>query len=235
MRGRDVLIDRVLIQQLLQGHEVKELEVQADSVQEAYLTGSEATDVAAKKLPATRPKAKGGNKLEDETLKQTTVRRSTRSKAKADEHTLQKTARMAVKKNLESLGTSFSSFPDSRIVLNLGRVGINLESSDNVVKASTVTIKNLEVDRLVVVPNKKKSKLNSNKLQVESDVEREDRLDAILSHSRGILNENMQDTENDHIIDLSPVRRKKKYNTTKNPNKGRLPKEPKTPSKIILK
>ena len=79
--------------------------------------------------------------MEDETLKQTTVRRSTRSKAKADEHTLQKTARMAVKKNLESLGTSFSSFPDSRIVLNLGRVGINLGSTDNVVKASTVTIK----------------------------------------------------------------------------------------------
>ena len=88
---------------------------------------------------------------------------------------------------------------------------------------------------MVVVLNKKKSKLNSNKLQVESDVEREDRLDAILSHSRGILNENMQDTENDHIIDLSPVRRKKKYNTAKNPNKGRLPIKPKTPSKIILK
>ena len=123
---------------------------------------------------------------------------------------------MAAKKNLESPGTSFTSFPDSRIISNLGRVGINLESSDNVVKASTVTIKNLEVDRLVVVLNKKKSKLNSNKLQVESDVEREDRLDAIFSHSRGILNENMQDTENDHIIDLSPVRRKKKYNTAKN-------------------
>ena len=91
-----------------------ELEVQADFVQEDYLTGTEVADVAAKKLPATRPKAKGGNKLEDETLKQTTVRRSTRSKARADEHTLQKTARMAVKKNLESPGTSLSSFPDSR-------------------------------------------------------------------------------------------------------------------------
>ena len=55
------------------------------------------------------------------------------------------------------------------------------------------------------------------------------------SATRGILNENMQDTENDHIIDLSPVRRKKKYNTAKNPNKGRLPKKLKTPSKIILK
>ena len=94
--------------------------------------------------------------MEDETLKQTTVRRSTRSKAKADEHTLQKTARMAAKKNLESPGTSFTSFPDSRIISNLGRVGINLGSIDNVVEASTVTIKNLEVDRFVVVANQKK-------------------------------------------------------------------------------
>ena len=140
---------------------------------------------------------------------------------------------MAAKKNLESPGTSFTSYPDSRIVLNLGRVGINLGSSDNVVKASTVTIKNLEVDRFVVVANQKKSKLNSNNLQVESDVEREDRLDAILSHSRGILNENMQDTENDHIIDLSPVRRKKKYNTAKNPNKGGLPKNQKPLQKLF--
>ena len=43
--------------------------------------------------------------------------------------------------------------------------------------------KNLEVDRFVVVANQKKSKLNSNNLQVESDVEREDRLDAFLSHA----------------------------------------------------
>ena len=68
-------------------------------------------------------------------------------------------------------------------MVNLGRVGINLGSIDNVVEASTVTIKNLEVDRFVVVANQKKSKLNSNNLQVESDVEREDRLDAFLSHA----------------------------------------------------
>jgi len=68
-------------------------------------------------------------------------------------------------------------------LVNLGRVGINLGSIDNVVEASTVTIKNLEVDRFVVVANQKKSKLNSNNLQVESDVEREDRPDAFLSHA----------------------------------------------------
>jgi hypothetical protein len=45
----------------------------------------------------------------------------------------------------------------------------------------------------------------------------------------------MLDTENDKIIDLSHLRRKKKYNKAKNTNKGRLPQKPKTPSKIILK
>ncbi|WVZ60763.1 hypothetical protein U9M48_010744 [Paspalum notatum var. saurae] len=55
-------------------------------------------------LPATRTMAKGGNFMEEATLKQTTLRRSLRSKAMADEHTLQKTSRMAAKKNLESPG-----------------------------------------------------------------------------------------------------------------------------------
>jgi hypothetical protein len=45
----------------------------------------------------------------------------------------------------------------------------------------------------------------------------------------------MLDTENDHIIDLSPVRRKKKHNNAKNLKKGKLPKKPKPPSKINLK
>jgi hypothetical protein len=45
----------------------------------------------------------------------------------------------------------------------------------------------------------------------------------------------MLDMENDHIIDLSPSRRKKKYKNAKNTNKGKLPKKPNTPSKIIIK
>jgi hypothetical protein len=45
----------------------------------------------------------------------------------------------------------------------------------------------------------------------------------------------MLDTERDHIVDLAPVRRKKKYNNAKIPKNGKLPKKPKTPSKIILK
>ena len=103
------------------------------------------------KVPAAQPEVLGAD-----ILKPTTIRRSSRSTAKAEEHTLQKTERMAAKKNLESSSTSFTSFLDTRIVSNLGRIGINLGSSADIVKASTVAIKNLEVDRMVVVANKKR-------------------------------------------------------------------------------
>ena len=61
----------------------------------------------------------------------------------------------------------------------------------------------------------KKSNLKSDKLQLDSDDEREARLDAVLSHACGNLNEDLQDLESDHIIDLSPVRRKKRTNTAR--------------------
>jgi hypothetical protein len=41
-------------------------------------------------------------------------------------------------------------------------------------------------------------------------------LDVVLSHTCGDLNENVLDTERDHILDLAPVQRKKKYNNAKN-------------------
>ena len=72
----------------------------------------------------------------------------------------------------------------------------------------------------------KKGNLKSDKLQVESDDEREARLDVVLS---------MQNKETDLIIDLFSVRHKKKSSTVKNSKNGRLPKKPKTPSKIIVK
>jgi hypothetical protein len=155
------------------------------------------------------------------------LRRSKRAAAGADMHTLHKVERMAAKKNLESTGISFSSFSDSQVLSNLGRIGINLGSSD------VAVIKNLEVDRLVLCAKQKM--LYTNVRTVDTDDEREERLEAVLNHACGDLNENVLDTENDHIIDLSPVRRKKKYNNAKNPNKGKLPKKPKTPSKINLK
>ena len=81
----------------------------------------------------------------------------------------------------------------------------------------------------------KKGNLKSDKLQLDSDDEREARLDAVLSHACGNLNENLQDLESDHIIDLSPVHQKKRSNTAKNFKHGKVPKKPKTPSKFVIK
>jgi hypothetical protein len=110
---------------------------------------------------------------------------------------------------------------------NLGRIGINIGSSD------VTVIKNLEVDRLVL--SAKQKKLNSKARTVDSDDEREERLEAVLNHVYGDLNENVLDTEKDHIIDLSPIHRKKKSNNAKNLKNGKLPRKPKPPSNIILK
>jgi hypothetical protein len=82
----------------------------------------------------------------------------------ADEHTLLKVERLAKKKNLE--GISFSSFSDSRIISNLGRLVINTNTS------GVTRLKNLEVDRLVVCANKN-NKVNANDLL--SDDEREEK------------------------------------------------------------
>jgi hypothetical protein len=147
------------------------------------------------------------------------LRRSKRVAAMADVHTLHKVEVLAAKRNLESKGTSFTSFSDSHILSNLGRIGINLGSSD------VAVIKNLEVDRLVLCA--KKNKVLPIASPVESDDERDERLDAILNHACGDLNENVLDLERDHILDLAPVQRKKKYNNAKNPKNGKLPKKPK--------
>ncbi|KAJ1276396.1 hypothetical protein BS78_05G211900 [Paspalum vaginatum] len=156
------------------------------------------------------------------------LRRSSRSAALADEHTLLKAERLTAKRNLETPGNSFSSLPDSHIISNFSRIGINLRSSD-------VFIKNIEIDRLTLSANNKKKLSTGHKCALESDDELETRLEDILSHTCGNLNENTLDLEMDQIIDLSPVRRKKKYNNAKNNINGKLPKKPKTPSKLILK
>jgi len=56
----------------------------------------------------------------------------------------------------------------------------------------------------------KKGSVKSNITNLDMDDEREDRLEAVLSHACGDLNENLLDEENDQILDLSPLRRKKK-------------------------
>jgi hypothetical protein len=108
----------------------------------------------------------------------TSLRRSKRVAAVADVHTLHKAELMASKRNLESKGISFTSYSDSQILSNLGRIGINLSTSD------VVVIKNLEADRLVLCAKQKKNLANSS--TVNSDDERDERLDAVLSHACGI-------------------------------------------------
>ena len=126
-----------------------------------------------------------------------------------DIHTLQKAERLTAKKNLEFSDNSFTSFLDSKVIVNLGRVGINLGSSD------VVVIKNLEVDTLVLCANHKKNIPKPKFSSVDSDEEREDRLEAFISHACRSLNKNMLDMENDQIIDLSPLRWKKNIITPK--------------------
>ena len=60
-----------------------------------------------------------------------------------------------------------------------------------------------------------------------SDDEKEARLDVVLGHISGNLNENLQDLESDHIIDLSPVHQKKRSNTAKHLNMAKSQKNPK--------
>jgi hypothetical protein len=153
-----------------------------------------------------------------------TLRRSSRNAGRADEHTLLKAERLAKKKNLEDI--SFSSFSDSRIISNLGRLAIKTNTS------GVTRLKNLEVDRLVVRANKNNN-VNANDLL--SDDEREERLQEALNHAGGFLNKSLFDAENDHILDLSLVSRKKKFNKAKTQKTGNHPKKPKTPSKIIIK
>ena len=156
-----------------------------------------------------------------------TLRRSLRSSAKCDEHIMKKTERQAATRNLETPGnSSFQSFPDSRISRNMNNLGISLGRDDNLVKSSTIAIKKIEVDRLVVTAKKKLESKNNNKTKnskliahySDDDEEEEDeeRLDAILSHVGGDINEELHEQGYDHILsDLSAVSRKKKSNSAK--------------------
>lgn len=163
------------------------------------------------------------------------LRRSSRSQAKNDDHTLEKTTRMAAKMNLEVLGKSFTTFSDSRISSNLNRVGINLGSDYSFVLASTVAIKKLEINRMVVCAKQKKTSKNNHKPLEVSDEERESRLDVVLDHISGNLNENTHEQKIDQLIDLSSVNRRKKASKAKNTKTGQLAKKPKTPSKVVMR
>ena len=95
----------------------------------------------------------------------------------------------------------------------MNNLGISLGRDDNLVKCSTISIKKIEVDRLVVTAKKKLESKNNNKTKnsklithYSDEEEEEERLDAILSHVGGDINEELHEQGYDHILsDLSAV------------------------------
>ncbi|CAO2210808.1 unnamed protein product [Urochloa humidicola] len=169
------------------------------------------------------------------------LRRSLRSTMKNDEHKMKKTEHRAAIRNLEATGnSSFQSFSDSRISSNMSNIGVSLGRDVNLARSSSIAIKNIEVDRLSVTAKKKLERKNNIKTNISKVItnfsdEEEERLDTILSHVSGDLNEDVHEQGYDHILsDLSAVSRKKKSNSAKKINNGKSPRKQKTPSKLRL-
>jgi hypothetical protein len=91
----------------------------------------------------------------------TPLRRSKRRVQSIDEHSLERAERVKAKKNLEELGMSCSksvlTFTDSQIPSNISELGISLGSD---MHRGVCKLKNMEMDRLVVVQNKKPDATN---------------------------------------------------------------------------
>ena len=144
--------------------------------------------------------------------------------------------------NLEG-NQSFASFSDSHFSSNLDNIGISLGRDDNVIRSSTIVIKNIEIDRLVVTAKKKvenkyksnvKNKSTSN-IRDFSDEKGEERREAVLNHVCGDINEDSLEQEYDHVFsDLNPIPRKKKSTSATKIKNGKPPKNPRTPSKLRL-
>ena len=82
--------------------------------------------------------------------------------------------------------------------------------------------------------NNVKNKSGSN-ITDFSDEEGEERLEVVLNHVCGDINEDSLEQEYDHIFsDLSPVPRKKKSNSATKIENSKPPKKPRTPSKLRL-
>lgn len=82
--------------------------------------------------------------LQPDSKKMPPLRRSQRSSAMSDEHTLKKVERGVAARNLETTGTSASSlsFTDSRISSNLSNIGVSLARDDKLINNYIVSIKN---------------------------------------------------------------------------------------------
>ena len=152
--------------------------------------------------------------------------------------------RMTATWNLEG-NQSFASFSDSLFSSNLDNITITLGRDDNVNRSSTIAIKNIEIDRLVVtakkkVANKYKSNVKNRSTNITdfSDEKGEERREAVLNHVCGDINEDSLEQEYDHVdhvfSDLNPIPRKKKSTSATKIKNGKPPKNLRTPSKLRL-
>ena len=84
--------------------------------------------------------------------------------------------------------------------------------------------------------NKKNVKVNSTSNITDfSDDEGEERLEAVLNHVCGDINEDSLQQNFDHVFsDLNPVLRRKKSSSATKIKNGKPPKKPRTPSKLRL-
>ena len=222
------------------------LSTEAESQLEQGAITASAAEAASSQLPITEINA-GTTKTLKKIKKHapatnTTLRRSNHGQAKNDEHTLEKAARMAATRNLEG-NQSFASFSDSRFSSNLDNIGVSLGRDDNVIRSSTIAIKNIEIDRLVVAAKKKVENKDKNNVKNKSasnitdfsDEKGEERREAVLNHVCGDINEDSLEQEYDHVFsDLNPIPRKKKSTSATKIKNGKPPKNPRTPSKLRL-
>lgn len=97
-------------------------------------------------------------------LQEAPLRRSARTSATSDEHTLDKVERIATIRNLEAKGTTNSilSLSDSHIASNMRNLGVNAGNDADSIKQSVISIKkNAEIDRFAARGNKGGSKNNN--------------------------------------------------------------------------
>jgi hypothetical protein len=149
----------------------------------------------------------------------------------SDEDTLSKAQRLAAKRNLEISEYSFLPFKPKVIATKLNNVGIRLGRNDKEVLTSAISIKNIEVDRLMASsissPSIRRAVLNE---------EDDNDIDEHLSHAIKRWDENSEHDDLEWGYDLSAVPCRKKANRFT--YAGRVPrpsKKPITPSKISLK
>jgi hypothetical protein len=167
----------------------------------------------------------------------TPVRRSKRNAEMADVHSLEKAEKRAAVKNLEiTQGNKFTctvcSFSDNRLEENLGRVGITLGNTKNLVATSVALIKDVEKERMK--PSHLFNKVDvQNNLDFDSDFE-EDEIDPDTSTVSRLCGDLTEEVMDDNIADLDGVLVDIPIKMAKNKKKKKLLNKNTTTRKKIL-